>query len=65
MLVKADEFLALQVLFPSGAKVEIFRRGHGLDLTVYAPRATNRANEKGLCLHDSNENGDTYGNKFR
>ena len=65
VLVKADELLAFQVLFPSGAKVEIFRRGHGLDITVYAPRAKNRANEKGLCLYDWQENGDTYGNNLR
>ena len=65
LLIKDDEFLAFQVLFPSGAKVTIFRRGHGLDITVYAPRAQNRANEKGLCLYDWQENGDTYGNNLR
>ena len=65
MLIKADEFLSFQVVFPSGAKVSIFRRGHGLDLTVYAPRAKDKASEKGLCMYDWSENEDTYGNKLR
>ena len=65
MLIKGDEFLSFQVVFPSGAKVSIFRRGHGLDLTVYAPRAKDKASEKGLCMYDWSENEDTYGNKLR
>lgn len=63
--VKPCEFLASQVLFPSGAKVTLFRRGHGLDVTLYAPRAKDKANEKGLCLYDWQENGDTYGNNLK
>lgn len=63
--VKPCEFLAFQVLFPSGAKVTLFRRGHGLDVTLYAPRAKDKANERGLCLYDWQENGDTYGNNLK
>ena len=65
VLIKEDEFLAFQVLFPSGAKVTLLRRGHGLDITVFAPRAKNRANEKGLCLYDWQEDGNTYGNSLK
>ena len=65
MLVKPNEFLAFQVLFPSGAKVSIFRRYYGLDVTLYAPRAKDIANETGLCLYDWQENGVTYGNNLK
>lgn len=65
VLIIADGFLAFQVLFPSGARVTIFRRGHGLDVNVYTPRAKNIANEMGLCVFDGRENENTYGNNLR
>ena len=60
-----DEFLALQVLFPSGAKVAIFRNYWGIGVTVYTPRAKNKVNEMGLCLYDWGQDVKTYGNNLR
>jgi len=59
------DFLAFQVLFPSGAKVAIFRNFWGIDVNVYAPRAKNIANEEGLCLYDWSKDVNTYGNNLR
>lgn len=60
-----NEFLTFQVLFPSGAKVAIFRNFWGIDVNVYTPRAKNIANEKGLCLYDWSKNVNTYGSNLR
>ena len=63
--VQIDEFLTLQVLFPSGAKVAIFRNYWGIDVNLYTPRAKNIANEMGLCLYDWGQDENTYGNNLR
>ncbi|XP_022807283.1 von Willebrand factor D and EGF domain-containing protein-like isoform X1 [Stylophora pistillata] len=54
-----------EVLFPSGAKVAIFRNSWGIDVNVYTPRAKNKAHETGLCLYDWSKNVNTYGNNLR
>jgi len=53
------------VLFPSGAKVAIFRNSWGIDVNVYTPRAKNIANEMGLCLYDWGQDVNNYGNNLR
>ena len=50
MPITMYDFFAFQVLFPSGAKVAIFRNFWGIDVNVYTPRAKNIANEEGLCF---------------
>jgi len=65
VLITMYEFLTFQVLFPSGAKVAIFRNFWGIDVNVYTPRAKNIANEKGLCLYDWSKNVNTYGSNLR
>lgn len=64
-MYKVTNSLLLQVLFPSGAKVTIFRNFWGIDVNVYTPRATNIANEMGLCLYDWGQDVNTYGNNLR
>ena len=63
--LKLDTFRALQVLFPSGAKVAIFRNYWGIDVNVYTPRAKNIANEMGLCLYNWGQDINTYGKNLR
>ncbi|PFX16668.1 Fibropellin-1 [Stylophora pistillata] len=55
-----------EVVFPTGIKVELERNYWGIDVTIYAPLAENRANEDGLCNY-STTNGDinTFGNSQR
>ena len=64
-MYKLTNSLLLQVLFPSGAKVAIFRNYWGIDVNVYTPRAENISNEMGLCLYDGIQDVNKYGNNLR
>ena len=59
--------LFIQVLFPSGVKVTVYRNYYGLNIYLYTPRAKQRANESGLCLYDEQVEPDVnqYGYRFR
>ena len=57
--------VSVQVLFPSGAKLAIYRNSWGLQVNVYTPRAKNIANEMGLCLYDWGQDVNAYGNNLR
>ena len=56
----------VQVMFPSGAKVEILRGSWGMDVTVYTPRAKDPGKESGLCIFPpSGLDHNTYGERLR
>lgn len=56
----------VQVMFPSGARVEIQRASWGMDVTVFTPRAKAPANESGLCIFPaSGQDHNTYGESLR
>ena len=59
--------LFIQVLFPSGVKVEVYRNDFGLNINLYTPRAKQKVNESGLCLYDEQVQPDVnqYGYRFR
>lgn len=56
----------VQVMLPSGARVEIQRASWGLDVAVYTPRAKVPANEPGLCIFPvSVKDHNAYGESLR
>ena len=56
----------VQVMFPSGAKVEIERFAWGINVAVYTPRAKVPAKESGLCIFPaSGQDHNTYGESLR
>ncbi|XP_067041993.1 von Willebrand factor D and EGF domain-containing protein-like isoform X3 [Acropora muricata] len=55
-----------QVMFPSGARVEIQRASWGMDVAVFTPRAKVPAKESGLCIFPaSGQDHNTYGESLR
>ncbi|XP_067040326.1 neurogenic locus notch homolog protein 1-like [Acropora muricata] len=55
-----------QVMFPSGAKVEIQRSYWGLNIYLYTPRAKVPSNESGLCIYPpKGQDANTYGESLR
>ena len=61
-----DSYIAffIQVMFRSGAKVEIIRNDWGIDVLLFTPRATSAASESGLCL-DPQQNIQAFGDQWR
>ena len=61
-----DDYIAffIQVMFRSGAKVEIIRNEWGIDVLLFTPRATFAANESGLCL-DPQQDIQAFGDQWR
>ena len=56
----------VQVMFPSGARVEIQRAPWGMDVAVFTPRANVPAKESGLCIFPaSGQDHNTYGESLR
>ena len=53
-----------QVMFRSGAKLEISRNVWGIDVLLFTPRAKSAANEAGLCLNPDQDL-NMFGNKWR
>ena len=53
-----------QVMFRSGAKLEISRNTWGIDVLLFTPRAESLDNEAGLCLKPDQDL-NTFGNKWR
>ena len=54
----------VQVMFRSGAKVEISRNAWGIDVLLFTPRAKFAANELGLCLKPD-QGINTFGDQWR
>ena len=61
-----DDYIVffIQVMFRSGAKVEIIRNAWGIDVLVFTPRAASAASESGLCL-DPQQDIQTFGDQWR
>ncbi len=60
--------IGFQVLFPSGAKVKVFRNRYGLNIELQVVRAENPDKEAGLCLYNRLTHGDDlqkFGKKCR
>ena len=53
-----------QVMFRSGAKLEISRNAWGIDVLLFTPRAKSAANEAGLYLNPDQDL-NMFGNKWR
>lgn len=56
--------VVVQVMFPSGAKVEMSRNAWGIDVLIFTPRAKFAANESGLCLKPDQDI-NTFGDQWR
>ncbi|XP_067041983.1 uncharacterized protein [Acropora muricata] len=55
-----------QVMFPSGAKVEIQRTYWGLNVYLYTPRAKVASYESGLCIYPAlGQDANSYGESLR
>ena len=65
LILKYGCIVLFQVMFLTGAKVEISRNAWGIDILLFTPRAKNAANESGLCLDRGNENSQAFGDKWR
>jgi len=61
--LKSTNFL--QVLFPSGVKVTVYRNEYGINICLQTPRAKVIANEVGLCLYNNQPDIDKFGYQFR
>ena len=60
------EFPFVQVMFPSGTKVDIVRGFWGLDVAVFTPRAEDESNESGLCIFPpAGRDHNSYGESLR